>query len=97
MTDLMTLGLDLTLGLALGAAFYGGLWWTVCRLSAGHAGPWLVGSFVVRTMIVLAGFYTIARGSWYGLAACAAGFLAARIAVTRITRTPSTVGAGTVP
>ncbi len=96
MTDVVTLALDLTLGSVLGAAFYGGLWWTVCHLSARHAGPWLLGSFVVRTLIVLAGFYTVARGPWRGLAACFAGFLAARIAVTRFTRNRSTANAGTV-
>jgi F1F0 ATPase subunit 2 len=96
MTGVGTLALDLTLGSALGAAFYGGLWWTVSRLSARKAGSWLLGSFALRTAIVLVGFYSVARTPWYGWAACIVGFLAARVAVTHFTRTRFTDSADTV-
>jgi F1F0 ATPase subunit 2 len=96
-TDVPMLALDLGAGSVLGAVFYGGLWWTVNRISGRAVGPWLVSSYVVRSLIVLAGFYAIARGPWYGVPACLAGFLAARIVVTRITRIRSAVSAGTVP
>jgi F1F0 ATPase subunit 2 len=88
MTNVPMLVLGLAAGSFLGVIFYGGLWWTVCRISGRAAGPWLVASFAVRSVIVVAGFYAIARGPWYGLAGCMAGFLAARIAVTRFTRAP---------
>jgi F1F0 ATPase subunit 2 len=93
MTDVSTIALGFMAGSALGAVFYGGLWWTVRRLSGRALGPWLVGSFVLRAMIVLAGFFLVARGPWCGVAACCASFLAARVAVSRFTR--SGHGAGT--
>jgi len=86
MTDVPTVALGLLAGSALGVVFYGGLWWTVRRVSGRVVGPWLVGSFLLRALIVLAGFFAVARGPWYGVAACFAGFLAARVAVTRFTR-----------
>lgn len=86
MTALSALALGFMAGSALGAVFYGGLWWTVRRLSGRAVGPWLVGSFLLRTLIVLLGFFAVARGPGYGVAACFAGFLAARVAVTRFTR-----------
>jgi F1F0 ATPase subunit 2 len=95
MTDVSTLALGLVAGSALGAVFYGGLWWTVLRVSGRAVGPWLVGSFLLRTLIVLAGFFAVARGPWHGVAACFAGFLAARLAVTRFTRSSHAARSGT--
>jgi F1F0 ATPase subunit 2 len=97
MNYLFRVALDLTLGLAIGAFFYGGLWWTVRRLSVKAAGLWLLGSFLMRAVIALAGFYAIARGTWYGTAACLAGFLAARVAVTRLTRIAPVASPACVP
>jgi F1F0 ATPase subunit 2 len=93
MTDVLTLAIDLTAGLVLGAIFYGGLWWTVRRVCAGAAGLWLVASFLVRSVVALAGFYAIARATWSGALACLAGFFVARIAVTRFTRERSAASA----
>ena len=93
MTDMLTLAFDLTAGLMLGAIFYGGLWWTVRRVCAGAAGLWLVASFLVRSLVALAGFYAIARATWSGALACLAGFFVARIAVTRFTRLRSAADA----
>jgi len=86
MTDLSTLALDFMAGSALGAVFYGGLWWTVRRVSGRALGPWLLGSFLLRTLVVLVGFFAVARGPWQGIAACLGGFVVARVAVTRFTR-----------
>lgn len=97
MTDLFMLAWDLAAGLLLGAIFFGGLWWTVRSVSTRTVAPWLLGSFLVRTMIVLAGFYGIAHGAWFAVPVCLVGFLAARIAVTRFTRVRSAVSASTVP
>ena len=94
MIDVSAGALGLLVGLALGAVFYGGLWWTVRRLSGRSVGPWLAGSFVLRTLIVLAGFFAVARGPWCGLAACFAGFFAARLAMTRFTRSRYATGVG---
>jgi F1F0 ATPase subunit 2 len=74
-------------GLALGAVFFGGLWWTVRRSAASpRAGLWFSASFLLRTTIVIGGFYLAGAGTWQRLAACLAGFLAARLIVLRVTR-----------
>jgi F1F0 ATPase subunit 2 len=97
MTDLSTVAFGIMAGSALGWGFYGGLWWTVRRVSGRAIGPWLVGSFLLRTLIVLVGFFAVARGPWQGLAACVAGFIAARIVVTRFTRSRYATGVSTPP
>lgn len=80
-------------GAALGAVFFGGLWWTVQR-GAASASPvrWFLGSFVLRTVIVLAGFYFIGAGQLVLLGLCLIGFLLARAMVLHATRpTPGAV------
>lgn len=76
-------------GLALGAVFFGGLWWTARR---GAASPrpalWFLGSLVLRMGIVLPGFLVVAGGRWERMFACLIGFLVARGVVMRITRAP---------
>ncbi len=89
----LTLALDFIAGLLLGAVFYGGLWWTVRRVSGGAGALCLVTSFLLRSLIVLAGFYAIARGTWHGAAACCVGFFGACIAGTRFTRLPPSASA----
>jgi len=96
-TDVSTIFFGLLAGSFLGAVFYGGLWWTVRRFSGRAVGPWLVGSFVLRTVIVLAGFFAVARGPWAGLAACFTSFFAARLLVTRWAQSPSATTAGALP
>jgi F1F0 ATPase subunit 2 len=76
-------------GLLLGAFFYGGLWWTVRRgVSSPNAALWFVGSMLVRTIVVLGGFYLVAGGDWKRWLATLAGFVVARLLVARITRPP---------
>lgn len=76
-------------GVALGAMFFGGLWWTVRR---GVASPqpalWFLVSSLLRVAITLAGFYFVSGGQWQRLVACLVGFIAARLVVTRLTRPP---------
>jgi F1F0 ATPase subunit 2 len=71
-------------GLALGAIFFGGLWMTI-RLTSSSAmfGLWLLGSFVLRMMIALAGIYFVFAGHWQRLIACLLGFVVARVIVAR--------------
>jgi len=70
-------------GLALGSAFYAGLWATV-RHASGARRPWawIIGSFVLRVVIVGAGFLLLARHGAWVLAGALAAFLAARPLVT---------------
>jgi len=88
MTELLPLALAGTAGVTLGVMFFGGLWWTVGKgLASGRTALWFFGSLLVRTGITLAGFYFVSGGQWDRMAACLAGFLLARMAVTRLTRT----------
>ncbi|MCA9557563.1 MAG: ATP synthase subunit I [Myxococcales bacterium] len=74
-------------GALLGAFYFGGLWWTVARgLRSAHPAPLFVASLLVRSAVVVAGFLWVSGGAWPRLVACAAGFLGARLAVTRLTR-----------
>jgi F1F0 ATPase subunit 2 len=81
MNDLAGLLFALAAGLALGALFFGGLWWTVSRL-AGFERPALmvVASLLLRTGIAVAGFFLVSSGHWQRLLACLAGFALARLA-----------------
>lgn len=76
-------------GILLGAMFFGGLWWTIRRgLTSLHPATWLLGSLVLRTTVALAGFYLAASGDWRRLLACLAGFVLARVVVTRFAGAP---------
>ena len=87
MSDTALLAVAFAVGLLLGAAFFGGLWWTIRR---GVASPrpalWFLGSLMLRMAVVLAGFYFVSSGRWERLLLCLAGFIAARFVVTRLTR-----------
>jgi F1F0 ATPase subunit 2 len=90
MNDTLTLVLALLAGTALGAMFFGGLWWTVRRaVSASQPALWFVGSLLVRTTIALAGFFFVSGGDWQRLVACVVGFVMARHVATRLTRLPA--------
>jgi F1F0 ATPase subunit 2 len=71
-------------GMALGALFFGGLWWTV-RSSASSPYPGLLifVSLLLRVGITLTGFYLIAGEHWHLLIACLLGFVVARIIIVR--------------
>jgi F1F0 ATPase subunit 2 len=74
-------------GLMLGAIFYGGLWWTVRRsVSCNTLTLWLFGSFTLRAIIAVSGFYFVSQGDWRRLLGCLLGFVVARIGITRLTR-----------
>lgn len=74
-------------GVLLGGVFFGGLWWTVRRgMASGHPALWFVGSFVLRTAITLAGFYSIADDDWSKLLLCLLGFMLARSGVSWLAR-----------
>jgi F1F0 ATPase subunit 2 len=84
MTAAWPLLLAFALGVILGILFFGGLWWTVARgIGSRHAAVWFLFSLLVRTSAAMLGFYLVGRGSWEKLAACLAGFVLARLIVTR--------------
>ncbi|MBN1866215.1 ATP synthase subunit I [Candidatus Sumerlaeota bacterium] len=87
MNETLSLALAFATGVALGAIFFGGLWWTIQKGgSSQQPALWFFGSFLLRTSIALAGFYSIGRGHWERLLLCLAGFVMARLVVTWLTR-----------
>lgn len=73
------LGLSFLAGIILGAFFFGGLWWTVQKITDGN-NPYLISitSFIIRTAIILGAFYLLVRADWSYLLAAFIGFLIAR-------------------
>ena len=93
MNETLALMLAWVAGGALGAIFFGGLWWTIRKgLSSPQTALWFVGSLLLRMTIVLGGFYFVARahgqGQWQRMLVCLLGFVMARVVVTRLTRPP---------
>jgi F1F0 ATPase subunit 2 len=87
MNEASLLTMALLAGLVLGAIFYGGLWWTVRRsVSSKTLSLWLIGSFALRAITAVAGFYFISQGDWRRLLGCLLGFVIARVGVTLLTR-----------
>jgi F1F0 ATPase subunit 2 len=91
MSDFLPLALALLGGGLLGAFFFGGLWWTVQKgVTSELPAFWFLGSLLLRTGAILAGFYLVSQGHWSRLVACLLGFVIARvIVVKRLTRPPT--------
>ncbi len=67
MSDLPTLALAFVAGALLGAFFFGGLWWTVQKgVASEQPALWFLGSLLLRTGLILAGFYLVSQGHWSG-------------------------------
>ncbi len=87
MNEALSLALAWVAGGILGAIFFGGLWWTVRKgVSSERPALWFVASVVLRSGIVLVGFYLVSSGDWRRLPACLIGFVMAQLVVTRLTR-----------
>jgi F1F0 ATPase subunit 2 len=86
-TDVFTWLLALLVGLLLGGFFFAGLWWTIQKgLTAKQPALWFLGSILVRTAVVLAGFYLVSDGKWERMLAWLVGFVLARFLVMRYRR-----------
>ncbi len=84
MSDILALALALFAGALLGVFFFGGLWWSVQKgVVSDRPALWFFGSLLLRTSLVLAGFYFVSQGHWSRLVACLVGFLVARIILVR--------------
>jgi F1F0 ATPase subunit 2 len=87
MNEIIIMMAVLLAGVLLGAFYFGGLWWTVHKgVAAKNPALWFLGSSLLRTGVVLAGFYFVAHGDWKKMLACLLGFVIARFVVTRFIR-----------
>lgn len=87
MTDALVLGAAALAGAALGAVYFGALWWTVAGLASGaHGAPLVALSALVRTALAVAGLYVLAGGQWQRLLAGLGGFATARALALRLVR-----------
>jgi F1F0 ATPase subunit 2 len=87
MNEIPNMVLPFIVGWLLAILFFGGLWFTVKKLTASKMPALLVlGSFIVRVGIVLIGFYFIGSGDWKKLIVCLIGFIVARFAVIHYTK-----------
>jgi F1F0 ATPase subunit 2 len=90
MSEALILAGSLLAGVLLGAFFFGGLWWTIRTSPPSQwSGLLFSASLLLRMAVAITGFYLVSHGEWRKLVACLAGFLLARIAVTRLIRLPS--------
>ncbi len=89
--------LSFLLGLVMGALFFGGLWWTVQKMTT-SSNPQLISgvSFLLRAAVVMGGFYLLVDYGMPGLIAALAGFIAARTYIA-YKLGPGTGPAGPVP
>ncbi|MBC7700517.1 ATP synthase subunit I [Aquabacterium sp.] len=72
-------------GVAMGALFFGGLWWTTHRAATSPTPAlWFSGSLLLRMGSVLWGFGAVANGQWERMLACLVGFVVARTVVLRL-------------
>jgi len=89
MPEYLQLAAVFLLGMALGTVFFGGLWWTVHKVvSSKRPGLLLPGSLLLRTSLVLSGFYIIGADDSLRFGICLGGFVCARYVVTRLNRSP---------
>lgn len=89
MNEFVSLMGPVAAGVLLGTIFFGGLWWTVRQgVSAKRPALWFLGSVLLRTGIILAGFHVVAGGHWERLLACLLGFVIAHFIVTWFTGPP---------
>lgn len=87
MSELLSLAAALIAGIMLGAFFFAGLWWTVRKgMASERAALWFIGSMLLRTGVVVLGFYFVLGDDWRRLVAGLLGFVVARLIVMRFTR-----------
>ena len=89
MNEFLYVGLALGVGALLGVFFFGGLWWTVKKgVTFARPAIFFIASMIIRTGIVLIGFYFVSCGHWERFWGCLAGFIIARIIVMHLTKLP---------
>ena len=83
MNEVLSMLLVVSIGFVFGLIFFGGLWWTIRRmLHSQRPALWMLGSLLLRTAIVLSGFWLVAAHDWKRMLGCLGGFFIARLALT---------------
>lgn len=89
MNDGLMLALSALAGVLLSALSLGGLWWTVrVGMTSKQPAVLFLASLVVRTLVVVAGFYWVSGGQAPRLVACLVGYIVARTVITRVAGAP---------
>jgi F1F0 ATPase subunit 2 len=71
-------------GAFLGILYFGGLWWTILRISQAGQSMWLLAvSFILRTVLVIGGFFIITDGKLERLAVSMLAFFVTRFVFIR--------------
>lgn len=87
MSEMLGYTVSFAAGVACGAFFFGGLWWTVRAVVSSKRAPlWFCASLLVRTAVVLGVFYVASALRWERLLACLLGFVSARALAAWLTR-----------
>jgi F1F0 ATPase subunit 2 len=85
--ETLAMMLAVAAGGAIGALFFGGLWWSVKKgVSASSPALWFSASLLLRVSLALTGFYWVSGAHWQRLLACLLGFFIARRSVTALTQ-----------
>lgn len=93
MNEPLSLASALVAGVLIGGVFFCGLWWTVRQgVSSKRVALWFLSSMLLRTCVVLLGFYFVSEGDWKRLLAVLLGFIVARLIVMRLSRIPEPPG-----
>jgi len=83
-TDAFGLILALAAGIGIGAFYFGGLLWTIQKLSEWRRpGLWVTASYFIRTAIAVFAFYLIMGGHWQRLMMSLLGFVVIRVVLVR--------------
>jgi F1F0 ATPase subunit 2 len=87
MNEYLKMIFALFFGLFIGGLFFGGLWWTVQKsLTNKRPEVLFLSSLVLRTALVLVGFYFIAKNNWKLFLVSFLGFLISRFLVNLYVR-----------
>ncbi len=80
----LVLTLSALAGIVLGILYFGGLWLTITRMRASKSpGIFLALSFILRTVLVIGGFYLITDGKLERLAVAMLAFFVTRFVFIR--------------
>jgi F1F0 ATPase subunit 2 len=80
----LNLALSALAGAFLGILYFGGLWWTIQKISQAGQSVWLLAvSFILRTVLVIGGFFIITDGKLERLAISMLAFFVTRFVFIR--------------